>query len=132
MLRPFRAGQWAVVLSNTGDRLVNVRELKTGGMILPSVLYNDGESRMGLFDGFETEFDCSYYWSNPRTGACHIFSVPSDMVRVLTDKEQKELDIYFSGSFDQYPLILNSKFLSEAARKRIKNNTFPNAVSSFL
>jgi len=91
------------------------------GLVVPSVAFYTEE------DTFQSPFAFEYYTDRGRTRE----AISSEAI-LLTEEEEKDLGIYFSGDYDKYSLIINNPFLKEAVRERLKHNTKPDPNGTFL
>lgn len=94
------------------------------GMEVPSVAYNTKEA------SFQSSFELKY--TTGSLSKVYTMRARSEALILLTEEEEKDLGIYFSGDYDKYPLIINNPYLKEAVRERLKHHTKPDPNGTYL
>ena len=78
---------------------------------------------------YKEYFKCKVQYTNPRTGVGHVVNTRCKNIRPMTEDEDRDLELYFSG---EYALIINNKLLKEAVKKKLKENATAPRRSIFL
>jgi len=69
---------------------------------------------------YKEHFKCRVQYTSPRTGVGHVLDTRCKNIRPMTEEENKDLEAYFR---EDYALIINSKLLKEAVKRKLKTGS---------
>jgi hypothetical protein len=131
MVKLLNVGDYVVTDTYKGVSLAKVKDITLlrddgleTGMYVPSITY--------LYGIPDSNFRCNLYEQGEHPALIRTREHRRSDIRLLVGHDKRDLDIYFSGNFERYALIINNPLLKEAVIERLKTNTKPHKNGFFL
>ena len=137
MLHDLNTGDYVVYMTDRGEYLAKIKSLEAAtssfrptGHYIPRVMYTETREggtcyREPFIAGLHTNI-------NQHPSIVKHTSAKSHNTRPLTPQEKRDLLIYLSGDFNEYPKLINSRLLREVVSKRLREGTKPDPDGVFL